>query len=334
MAEEENKSVPVTGSVHLVNLQEIVDFLLIEIKPSLVIDQLPGDILNIGPKYIFQRDLEGVINWCLYHVGKKDIKEGDLPLNETSVSDVIKLNYSGMNEEEKKEKAHLLYLFLQKYLGRNIMINERNLEAIHDKSIHIQDKKHTFERLKLYSKIAIALKWLQSEKISEKLSFELKEHIKYLGDCYGKFKNKDLGKLMDYQQGKNPFEVSKSDLEILCYREKYITKDGDSYQEHFLKKTLKDIKEKLKIANSKTLEYKKLEFISGATEDLINFAKGLLHLDYSTVFRKETKIALSLILGQDPLNKKSTTFIRIINYCREEYIKYLTAKKRNIKGPY
>lgn len=206
------------GEKYYKDLSKLVENAL-NIRSGQIFNDLYHDILTISPKYILQRDLVSIINWSLCSITIEDILEGTFPFSIGVLNTVFKAYYPNSNKKVRDEKIKKMYSFI-----KSAPKEEFDIHSIWDWKIDIGSLKiidglakkiqePSLDRLKIYSKIAIALKWLQYPSVKNKFSLGLQKHILWLGDTFGKYDEEELGKLNSFL--KDPYPIQERDFEVL-----------------------------------------------------------------------------------------------------------------------
>lgn len=309
---------------HLNNLYDIVVYAENKIKPTTIINELPQDILEIGPRYTLQRDLEALINWCPCIMSSREFEKGFFNLNEAVIGDVIKEYYPFMPREDRKKKVEKIHSFLKNNIKGKLTINEKTMDSIHEDSCKFL--KPVPDRIEKYSKVAIAFKWLQHKKVKEKLSPKLQKYISMLGDKFGKYGEKEIEDLNKCR--KHPFPISKPNLKVLSSKENY--KDLLMGSLKYCEKQIESNKNQLakyeerKVENIPLDEQYKSILLS--IKELEDYTEGRSKKDDMKIFEDELLSAIFLIKMQDPLVKKSGELSHFIRQkCIKKYLKYRNA---------
>ncbi|UZE94318.1 MAG: hypothetical protein IB618_01970 [Candidatus Pacearchaeota archaeon] len=314
----------VKGIEHLNNFYDIVVYAENKIKPPAIISELPQDILEIGPRYTLQRDLEALINWCPCIMSSIEFEQGFYNLNEVVIGDVIKEYYPFMPKEDIKKKVEKIYSFLKDNIKGKLTINEQTMDSIHEYSCKFL--KPTPDRIEKYSKVAITLKWLQHKRVKEKLSPKLQKYISMLGDKFGKYGDKEIEDLNKCR--KHPFPVSRSNLKVLSSKENY--KDLLMGSLEYCEKQVESNKNQLAKYEERKVENipldEQYESILWSIKELEDYTEGRSKKDDIKIFEDELLVAIFLIKMQDPLVKKSEELSHFIRQKGiKKYLKYRNA---------
>ncbi len=299
-------------------INEIVSYVWTKVDRhniDILISDLPKEIIEIGPKYILQRDLESLAYYCETLIEPENLKHGRWSLARPIISDLVERNYPTIEKDKARDKINLIAKYVSLILRENNKITPQAVELIHKAAKNIQP--HNWERTKLYSKIALSLKWLQYPCMNRQLSKELNEYVNDLGNKFGKYYEKEITELKKYWT--DPFQISEKDREILT-RDTLLSASMIECN-----RRLEDEISKLDIFQKRNIyvpEKSAFKIFLDSLEELKNYTLKKSDKNEIEIFEDVTLSAIFLIFFQDPNIPKSRSFVHFIKKYRDDYVNY------------
>lgn len=225
---------------HLENLEEILVRLHWLLQPDTILTDLPYDL-----DFISKTDIEQFADWCRSVTDKQELEKGKFAVNKPLVKFFVEKVFPELDARLQKEKVVFifksLYQLLKISIYEPIALSNANIDKVIDILDNVQGESY-FDKTVRKIKVAVALKWLQDDELSEVLSKETKDFIRRCGDFYGRAKKgehlyvKDIGayspppedktKIIEDFQRKVELALMEVSQEIKNARAKIVTK-GD-----------------------------------------------------------------------------------------------------------
>jgi len=306
---------------HLENLEEILVRLHWLIQPDTILTELPYDL-----DFISKTDIEQFADWCRNVTDKQELEKGKYTVNKPLVKFFVEKVFPELDARLQKEKVVFifkqLYQLLKVSIYEPITLSNANIDKIIDILDNIQGESY-FDKTVRKIKVAVALKWLQDDELSEVLSKETIDFIRRCGDFYGRAKKgehlyaKDIGsyspppedktKIIEDFQRKVELALIEVSQEIKSARAKVVTKgDLGSFS-----RIIKSIK--------------KLE----------NFIDGKHDSDYDYIEQFKDTIFVVIILNyiQDPYIKRTQEAKELLKMALPVYTTYKKMLAQGTKSP-
>ncbi len=281
--------------MHLKNLERILKYTLKETSRESVIDTLHDKTKFTIEQHITQRDVENFVAYLKF-VSESEQGQKVFKLERKLVQNYADRIYSDYNEGVRSSRTDNLYLYFENKLGKNIVLNDTELNVIYKKLT--EEKRASIDKVMNRVCIAMILKWLQGF-LQTGLSKDLHNHIIFLASIYGLYGSNRVFNV-DWQ----PYNVSENDAALISSEYRFF--------ETAITDAIKDVKEALVTTIVSRKPKDQFRIVLSSVDNLIKMSKKGL-LESRDAFIDKIIIAASLIYLQDEFVKKDAELTQFIN---------------------